>query len=85
MGRIKTSGNYADRPIDLDILFYNHEIFKSEQLSIPHPHLQNRLFVLVPLMDIDPDFTHPLLGLTIRELTDICQDKGWIREFGEIK
>ena len=54
--------------IDIDILFYNDLILESELLTIPHPRLHERAFVLVPLADIAPDFIHPVLKKTINEL-----------------
>ncbi len=80
MGRIRVSGQYINRTIDLDILFYDNEIVSDEDLSIPHPRLHERLFVLEPMMDIDPEFRHPVLNKTIRQLKEECRDEGWIRK-----
>jgi 2-amino-4-hydroxy-6-hydroxymethyldihydropteridine diphosphokinase len=82
-GRIKTPGQYSDRSIDLDILFYDQVIIKGEQLIIPHPRLHERLFVLTPLMDIEPDLFHPVQNKTIVQLYNECADKGWIRLFSK--
>jgi 2-amino-4-hydroxy-6-hydroxymethyldihydropteridine diphosphokinase len=59
---------YGPREIDLDILFYDHLIFYSPELTIPHPRLHERAFVLVPLADIAPNFIHPLYYQTVTEL-----------------
>lgn len=59
---------YADRPIDIDILFFNDEVIKEQQLEIPHPQIENRDFVLLPLVEIAPDLHHPVLQKTMREL-----------------
>lgn len=52
MGRIKTVSGYEDRCIDLDIIFYNDQHIESDELTIPHPHFQNREFVMIPLQEI---------------------------------
>jgi 2-amino-4-hydroxy-6-hydroxymethyldihydropteridine diphosphokinase len=53
-------GEYSDRPIDLDILFFSGLVWKDAALEIPHPEIENREFVMVPLKELAPDFTHPL-------------------------
>lgn len=59
---------WAPRTLDIDILFYADQIICEERLTIPHPRLQERAFVLAPLLEIAPDFKHPLLDQTITEL-----------------
>jgi 2-amino-4-hydroxy-6-hydroxymethyldihydropteridine diphosphokinase len=59
---------WGPRTVDLDILFYGDLLMDSEKLSIPHPLLHERGFVLAPLMDIAPDKIHPALKISIREL-----------------
>ena len=70
LGRTKKSidGCYSDRPIDIDILLYGSRVIESEQLTIPHPLLHKRLFVLQPLAQIAPGLIHPILGKSIAEL-----------------
>lgn len=60
---------YGPRVIDLDILFYDNLIYESEKLTIPHPEIVNRAFVLVPLMEIAPNYIHPSCGKKISDLT----------------
>ena len=59
---------WAPRTLDIDILFYADQVICEERLTIPHPRLQERDFVLAPMMEIAPDFRHPLLDQTITEL-----------------
>ncbi len=73
LGRIRTQKNAA-RTIDIDILFYNDDVIKTKNLSIPHPEIQNRNFVLYPLNEISPELLHPVLKKTIHELLLSCND-----------
>lgn len=61
---------YGPRIIDIDIIFYDDLIFKSDDLTIPHPLMHKRYFVLKPLSEIAPDFVHPLLKLTVKQLLE---------------
>jgi 2-amino-4-hydroxy-6-hydroxymethyldihydropteridine diphosphokinase len=60
--------------MDIDILYFGNEIFQSKRLTIPHPYLQERRFVLEPLSEILPDFVHPVLNQTNKELLLRCPD-----------
>jgi 2-amino-4-hydroxy-6-hydroxymethyldihydropteridine diphosphokinase len=73
MGRIRKK-IWEPRIIDIDIIFYGHRIIREEKLIIPHPHLQDRRFVLTPLAEIAPDLIHPVLGKNIMELLRTCPD-----------
>ncbi|MDD4968350.1 MAG: 2-amino-4-hydroxy-6-hydroxymethyldihydropteridine diphosphokinase [Paludibacter sp.] len=69
MGRtVKSSGNYADRLIDIDILFYDNLILNQPTLVIPHPLLTKRDFVLIPLAELAPGLVHPVEGKSMEEL-----------------
>lgn len=75
IGRKRHGNNYSSRLIDIDILFYDDHIVDHEHLTIPHPRLHQRRFVLTPLVEIAPDFIHPVLGVSIRDLTQLCNDE----------
>jgi 2-amino-4-hydroxy-6-hydroxymethyldihydropteridine diphosphokinase len=66
---------YGPRLIDLDILFYDQLVLDLPHLKIPHPHLAERAFVLIPLMDLAPDLKHPVLQVTISELAARLPDE----------
>ncbi len=67
LGRLP-SARFGPRLIDLDILFYGSRILVTPRLTIPHPQLHERAFVLVPLADLAAAFVHPVLGKPIRDL-----------------
>ena len=75
MGREDIDGSYSDRFIDIDILFYDNITTDSEDLKIPHPKIEIRKFVLVPMLEIADDYVHPILNKTIKELYNDCSDK----------
>ena len=75
MGREKKSdGSYHDRVIDIDILLYDNRVIEHPGLIVPHPLMQERLFVMAPLAEIAPFERHPLLGRTFMELADSLRD-----------
>lgn len=65
---------WGERPIDMDIIFYNKDILESEVLCLPHKYMDKRAFVLIPLMELIPDFVHPVLNKTISELYDELEE-----------
>lgn len=75
LGRTRSTGGYSSRTIDIDILYFNSEVIFSDNLTIPHPRMHERLFTLKPLAEIAPDFIHPVLNLNSNELIAICPDK----------
>jgi 2-amino-4-hydroxy-6-hydroxymethyldihydropteridine diphosphokinase len=67
LGR-QPSVHWGPRLIDIDILFYSNLVLEKLGLVIPHPHLHERAFVLVPLADLAPDLLHPVFGRSVRDL-----------------
>lgn len=69
---------YNDRTIDIDILFYDDKIIDEHEngidLTIPHPHVHERAFVLVPLLEVAPAYVHPVLNKTISDIYDDIDD-----------
>lgn len=65
---------WGQRIIDVDILFYGNEVLNLDKLTVPHPLIAERRFTLVPLCEIAPDFIHPQLGLTVRQILEQCSD-----------
>ena len=79
LGRTPSFKN-GPRLIDVDILFYDDLVLNTASLVIPHPHMHERGFVLLPLMDIAPDLVHPVHKKSVREMIASCDVSG-IREF----
>lgn len=76
LGRVRTdSKNYQSRVIDIDVIAFNEDIIKTENLQVPHPLMQERLFVLVPMRDLNLDWRHPILQKYLPELLKISEDK----------
>jgi 2-amino-4-hydroxy-6-hydroxymethyldihydropteridine diphosphokinase len=75
LGRKESFVN-GPRLIDMDILFYDDLVMDKPALVLPHPRLQERAFVLLPLMDINPDLVHPVNKKTVREMVALCNVEG---------
>ncbi len=80
MGRERTQ-RWGSRLIDIDILYYDDLVVNTPALSLPHPWLHRRRFVLVPLVDLAPDFVHPILGKTNVELLAALPATGDVRPY----
>lgn len=73
IGRVRTQ-KWAPRIIDLDILYFNNEVINDAELVIPHPHLHERRFTLVPLSELFPDMIHPVLKKQNKDLLTALKD-----------
>ncbi len=70
-----TDGLYGDRPIDIDLLFYDSDTIDLPKLKIPHPHLHKRAFVLDSLVELLPEFVHPVLNQSIEQLISLLHQE----------
>jgi 2-amino-4-hydroxy-6-hydroxymethyldihydropteridine diphosphokinase len=80
MGRYRVE-KFGSRIIDMDILFYNDEVINTGQLTVPHPEMQNRRFVLEPLAEIAPQKIHPILKKSVKKLLDECPDTLSVKKY----
>ena len=74
LGRVRKE-KWGDRLIDIDILYFNDLVFNEHHLKIPHPEIPNRRFTLAPLVEISPNFQHPILKCSNTYLLENCQDE----------
>jgi 2-amino-4-hydroxy-6-hydroxymethyldihydropteridine diphosphokinase len=83
LGRIRNEEeHFGDRTIDIDILFYGKDIIEEEDLRIPHKYLDKRAFVLVPFLEINPDFIHPELDKSITDLYEELENPEMVYLYG---
>lgn len=75
LGRVRYE-RWGARHLDIDILYFDSLVMDTARLTIPHPRLHERRFTLVPLVELMPDYVHPVLGQTTLELLAACPDEG---------
>lgn len=81
-GRVRNpAGGYISRTLDIDILFYDNINIDNEEITIPHPRLEERLFVLVPLCELDENLFDPVSRSTVGDLLKKCQDTSQLSRF----
>lgn len=68
-----TSGSYADRNIDIDLIALEQTVIDTPRLTLPHPRMHLRPFVLRSMMQLDPKWKHPILQLTLQQMLESCQ------------
>lgn len=77
----RTAGGLSrDRTLDIDIVFYGDEVIDERELAVPHPRFHERLFVLVPLIEIRPEFRAPPAGMAIADILRRCGGDAWVRK-----
>jgi 2-amino-4-hydroxy-6-hydroxymethyldihydropteridine diphosphokinase len=81
LGRERQYEGYSSRTIDIDILYYNENIFNLDHLVIPHPRLHKRRFTLMPLNEIASDYMHPIINRSNKELLENCEDVSEVNKF----
>ncbi len=83
LGRVRKSSNdYEDRTIDIDILFYNEDVINDSDLVIPHKYVHLRAFNLVPMMELNSDFMHPVLNKTISQMHEDLENPEMVFLYG---
>ncbi len=78
----KTTNNYEDRTIDIDILFYNKDIVNENNLTIPHKYVHLRAFTLVPMLELNSEFVHPVLNKNIIEMHNDLENPEMVFLYG---
>jgi 2-amino-4-hydroxy-6-hydroxymethyldihydropteridine diphosphokinase len=81
IGRIRNEEKYSSRVIDIDILFFDDLILDGKSLTIPHPKMHERKFVLVPLCEIAGEFVHPVLKKSMISLLKSCKDGSKVKNY----
>jgi len=83
LGRVSSFPN-APRTIDVDIIFYGDMIMQTPELTIPHPRLEERAFVLIPILDIAHDLCHPVSGESVKDLAARVQGREGVKKIGKL-
>ena len=83
MGRVRQE-RWGPRIIDIDILLYEQQVSADPKLTLPHPYIPKRRFVLTPLAEIAPDLIHPVLHQTIADLLEACTDPLWVEPYAAV-
>jgi 2-amino-4-hydroxy-6-hydroxymethyldihydropteridine diphosphokinase len=83
VGRVRAEKD-GPRTLDLDLLLYGDLVLRTDRLTLPHPRLAERLFVLVPLCEIAPNVRHPVTGLTAVEMRDRCLDRAGVTRYAGV-
>lgn len=84
-GRRRDGEGYQPRIIDIDLIAFNEDIIDAEHLKIPHPHMQDRLFVLLPMRDLELDWRHPILQQFLPDLLRASEDKSLCKVAGNLE
>lgn len=85
MGRERTNAEgYQPRLIDIDLIAFNEDIISDANLSVPHPHMQDRLFVLLPMRDLNLDWRHPILQKHLPDLLRVSEDQSLCKMVGKL-
>ncbi len=80
MGRVRSIKN-GPRVIDIDLLFYHDEVSDKEDLILPHPRISERLFVLIPLVELLAHEIHPIIGVSSQKLLENCKDQSKVEKY----
>lgn len=75
-------GKYGDRTIDIDILFYDNVVMNEPELTIPHSHMHERAFTLVPMLELAPDMIHPVFKKTMTDLYEELENPEMVYLYG---
>jgi 2-amino-4-hydroxy-6-hydroxymethyldihydropteridine diphosphokinase len=79
LGRTRKTNQYEARTIDIDLLYMDSCVINSARLTVPHPRIASRRFVLLPLTEIAPELLDPVIGRTVSEMLEHCSDTSFVR------